>query len=141
MIAHDSRIGSAAIRRIHWVTSMNRHIGLVCFSICAALQVATVDAEEKPRLTCDRGGDIGRYGGTEWMVYGCSDGKTLLFFTAQGNPATPFYFILTPKDGGYQLYGEGTGEKRLTDAAFAEIQALTATQIAALLASHGAPRP
>lgn len=122
---------------------MKRRIGLVCFAICAAFQVAAaaVDAEVKPKLNCDRGGDIRRYGGTEWMVYGCSDSKTLVFVTAQGNPATPFYFILIPQDGSYQLYGEGTGEKRLTDAAYAEIRALTLTQIAALLASHGAARP
>jgi hypothetical protein len=120
---------------------MNRRIGFMCIALCATFQVTTVDAADKPKLSCDRGGDVARYGGTEWLVYGCSDGKTLAFFSAESNPANPYYFILAPKDGGYQLYGEGTGEKRLTDAAYVEIQALTPVQISALLLRHGAASP
>ena len=120
---------------------MDRRIGLACIAVCTAFQTTAVNAGGTPKLSCERGGGISRYGGTEWMVYGCSDNKTLLFITAQGNPATPFYFILAPKGGGYQLFGEGSGDKRLTDAAYTEIHALKPAQIASLLATHRADGP
>jgi hypothetical protein len=123
--------------------AMNRRIGVACFAICAALHVvvthaAVTPADKPPSLNCDRGGDIERYGGSEWIVYGCSDGRTLIFATTKENPGSPFVFILTPKDGDYQLYGEGTGDKRATDATYAELKALTTTQITALLTTHAA---
>lgn len=116
---------------------MKRYIGVLCIVTCAALHITAAQAEENPKLTCDRGGQVGKYGGTDWIVYGCSDGKTLAFVATQGNPASPFYFMLTPKDGNYQLYGEGNGDKKLTDAAYAELKSLTPAQIDALLSSRG----
>lgn len=45
----------------------------------------------------------------------------------------PFVFSLYKKAGLYQLHGEGTGRKALTDAAYKELRALTEEQINALI--------
>jgi len=43
-------------------------------------------------------------------------------------------FMLHPSAKGYQLHGEGTGNKQVTDAASQELQALTDRQVVALVA-------
>jgi len=45
----------------------------------------------------------------------------------------PFYFVLYPSETGYQLAGEGTGDRELTAAAFSELQALSPADIERLL--------
>jgi hypothetical protein len=44
-----------------------------------------------------------------------------------------FYFVIHPSDKGYLIEGEGTGSKDATDAALAELKALTESDIAALI--------
>jgi hypothetical protein len=61
--------------------------------------------------------------------------------SAAGNPAGPFYFMLTPENGGYHIYGEGTGSKAASDEALKELSALKANDIAALLAQARAASP
>jgi hypothetical protein len=51
--------------------------------------------------------------------------------TAPGNPAMPFYFLFSSTNDGYQLFGEGTGDKAFTDAAHKELAALSNSDIAA----------
>jgi len=45
----------------------------------------------------------------------------------------PFYFLLQPGIGGYQVEGEGTGDKSVTDATYSELKALSDADITALL--------
>ena len=69
------------------------------------------------------------YGGSNWLVYGCSDGKSVVIVAPPNSPASPFYFSLTPD----RLFGEGTGNTNATDAAYAEIHALTSDDLAELV--------
>ena len=73
------------------------------------------------------------YGETQWLVYSCDDNRSLVIVSAPGNPALPFYFVFSPHENGYQLSGEGTGRTDSTKAAFDELKALSATDIAALI--------
>ena len=109
---------------------------LACALICAnalALRPAASEEAKPLQLKCDFGPVHKTYGKTQWLVYSCDDGRTLVIVTAPGNPALPFYFMFSPHEGGYQLSGEGTGSKATTDAAFNELQALSAPDIMALI--------
>ena len=85
-------------------------------------------------MKCEIGPVLKTFGGTPWNVYGCADGQSLVVFSAPGSPAMPFYFMFFLKNGRYELVGEGTGRKEATSAAHAELRALTAGEIAALVA-------
>ena len=50
-----------------------------------------VSAADEP-LQCCIGPIIKILGGTEWRVTSCSDGRSLVFATMNGNPAMPFVF-------------------------------------------------
>ena len=92
------------------------------------------------------------YSGTHWLVYSCADLRTVAVVSAEENPASPFYFVLTPDEGGYRLDGEGNGDRAASDAAARDLQAITPDQVASLIAetraaataeaahSQGAPR-
>jgi hypothetical protein len=86
-------------------------------------------------LNCDVGPITKPFGGTDWIVYSCSDDATLVLMAIPPSPAAPFYlmFYFSPEEQGYRLYGEGTGDKKATDDAFAELSALPASAIIALL--------
>ena len=90
-------------------------------------------AEEQKLLKCDIGPVTKIYGKTQWLVYSCSDERTVVIVSAPGNPAMPFYFTFYPQGNGYQLSGEGTGRKDATSAAFDELKALSEQDIAALI--------
>jgi hypothetical protein len=72
------------------------------------------------------------YGNAHWLVYGCTDGQNVVVVSAPGNPAMPFYFFFAHTSDGMKLYGEGNGDKLVTDAAFKELQLLSATDVALL---------
>jgi hypothetical protein len=50
-----------------------------------------------------------------------------------GNPAGPFYFLISPEGGDYRIRGEGTGSKSASDAALVDIQGLSDAAIASLV--------
>ncbi len=89
---------------------------------------------EKPSLKCDIGPVKKTYGKTPWLVYSCGDDKTLVVVSDTGSPAMPFYFIFHYKEGKYHLYGEGTGKKEATAAAFDDLGKLTEPDIRKLIA-------
>ncbi len=102
---------------------------------------SAVSEEAAPQsLKCDIGPVTKIYGGTQWLVYSCTDNRTLVVISAPGNPAMPFYFMLSPHENGYQLSGEGTGRKDITDAAFDELKALSGTDIVALIEQTKPPQ-
>lgn len=84
-------------------------------------------------LHCDVGPITKTFGSVPWLLYSCSDGKSLVVVSAPGNPAMPFYFFLSPQGSGYSLHGEGTGAKSVTDAALKELQTLRPKDIAVLI--------
>jgi hypothetical protein len=88
---------------------------------------------EKPPLQCEIGPLHKTFGGNPWLVYGCSDGVTLVVASTGESPANPFYFIFFQKDGSYEMHGEGTGSKQATSAAFEDLKRLTADDISALI--------
>ncbi|HEX7643027.1 MAG TPA: hypothetical protein VF472_12545 [Burkholderiaceae bacterium] len=84
-------------------------------------------------MKCEIGPVSKRFGETEWLVYSCSDGTSVVVTSAPGNPAMPFYFFLSLKDGKYQVTGEGNGNKDATKAAFNELSSLPASKITSLI--------
>ena len=80
-------------------------------------------------LNCKVGPIEKTYGASKWLIYSCQDRQTLVFVSAPGSKAFPFYFFRM-KD---KLHGEGTGDKMATDAAFAEISKIDDDAAAALL--------
>jgi hypothetical protein len=87
-------------------------------------------AEDEDSFRCDIGPLTKTYGQGQWLVYSCNDDKTLLIVSAPGNPATPYYFTLLPTDAGHRLFGEGTGKKEATAAAFDQLKSLSEEDIA-----------
>ena len=111
-----------------------RHLVLISGVLWAALTTSLSATGEEPKLLkCDIGPVTKTYGKTQWLVYSCSDERTVVIVSAPGNPATPFYFAFYPQANGYHLSGEGTGRKDATDAAFEELKVLSGQDIAALI--------
>lgn len=86
-------------------------------------------------LDCSAGPLTKSFGAVPWLVYGCSDNKSVVVVSASGSPAAPFYFMLFQKEGRYVVVGEGTGQKAVTDRAHAELVRLTDPEVKALLAA------
>jgi hypothetical protein len=98
---------------------------------CAANPAAS---ERPPELSCDTGPLHKSYGSTNWLVYSCNDKKSAVVVADEGNPAQPFYFILYIKpDGDLHIYGEGSGKKEATSAAFDELKLMTPQDVASLV--------
>jgi hypothetical protein len=98
----------------------------------AADAKAAAKTDEAPKLNCATGPIQKTFGGQPWLVVGCDDGKTLTFVAAQGNPSAPFVILMSPKDDGYALTGDGEGDEAAAKAAFADIQALSAGEVGLL---------
>jgi hypothetical protein len=108
-----------------------------CFALSASAlalfeSCCFADAQQ---LKCEIGPVQKTYGSTQWLIYSCQDSRSLVIITAPGNPAMPFYFLLHPSDDGYRIEGEGTGNKDITDRVLAELQRLSASEIAALISA------
>jgi hypothetical protein len=107
-------------------------LALVAGTSCASSPAA--DADRPPALDCQSGPLHKTYGNSDWLVYGCSDSLSAVVVSDASNPAAPFYFILYVKpDGSMHLYGEGTGKKSATQAAFEELETLTTLDVASLV--------
>lgn len=104
------------------------------FIVLAAAITVFAGPSLAANLNCKAGPVPKSFGGTQWNVYGCDDNASLAIITAAGNPAMPFYFFFTKSGTGYQLHGEGTGSKSVTDAAYKDLSGLTNADIAAMSA-------
>lgn len=78
-------------------------------------------------MRCDVGPVSKNMGGAMWNVLSCSDGRSLVFVTAEGNPAMPFYFMVQRSDESAKIVGEGTGSKEHSAIAYEQIKKMTAT--------------
>jgi hypothetical protein len=99
---------------------------------CVALFVTRFSAADEP-LQCDVGPITKTFGSVPWLVYACRDGKSLVVVSTPGSPAAPFYFSFSPEHGGYHLRGEGTGSKKVTDAALEDLKRLSDDNVRALV--------
>jgi hypothetical protein len=90
---------------------------------------AEVAAGPSYPLECKTGPVERTFGKLQWLVYSCADGKSIVIVAPAGSPAAPFYFSLTPD----RLFGEGTGDKSATDAAFADIHSLSSEDVDGLI--------
>jgi hypothetical protein len=58
-----------------------------------------------------------------------------VFIAKNGSKAAPFEFDLTYTGDGYDLAGRGKGDRKATDAAYAELQKLTGNDVLELLSA------
>ena len=84
-------------------------------------------------LSCKVGPITKTYGGTSWLIYSCHDESHVVFATAPGSLAMPFYFFASIVGDRVELGGEGTGRKDLTDAAYMELVKLSPQDLSALI--------
>jgi hypothetical protein len=116
--------------------------------ISLAVQTATLAPAEPqqatsapPPMKCETGPARRTFGGTQWIVYSCDDHTSMVVVSAEGNPASPFYFFLKPNGGTYTVSGEGNGEKKASDAAGDALAKMTPAEFTTLLAAtKGGPR-
>jgi hypothetical protein len=117
-----------------------RRAALVLSLLLAATQ-ASAGGVKAPE-SCATGPVVKTYGGSKWLVASCSDGKSLVFVAQNGSAAAPFEFDLTYTGDGYDLTGKGTGDRKATDEAYAELQKLTGPSVRALVQETlGAKKP
>lgn len=116
--------------------------------VATMLAAGTVDltlrqavAQTQP-MSCTTGPVPRTIGGSDWLVFSCDDKASLLFTAAPGSSAYPFYFTIRTVGGSARLSGEGTGSRAATDATARALRAMTASDIAGLIAATeaGAPR-
>ncbi len=113
-----------------------RFITIIALLLVTAASSASMPAEadRPPPLDCQVGPLHKTYGQTQWLVYSCDDARSVVVVSDKDNPALPFYFIIYVKpNGDMRLYGEGTGKKSATQAAFHDLEMLMVADIATLV--------
>jgi hypothetical protein len=80
-------------------------------------------------MQCNVGPVAKDLGGAKWNVLSCSDGRSLVFVTAKGNPAMPFYFMVQRDEETAKIVGEGNGSKEYSAIAYEEIKRMTAVEL------------
>lgn len=117
---------------------MRRGLPEFGLSMCTAIFTLTlaaipVPASAQTKLNCVVGPIPKKFGQSDWLIYSCDDSAAIVVVADKGNPAGPFYFILTPDHTSYHLYGEGNGDKHASDLAYAELAKLSETEILGLI--------
>jgi len=120
---------------------MDRPLLLALSTIFMAMQADAPAAAESSQsasasapMKCETGPAHRTFGGTQWIVYSCDDQASMVVVSAHGNPASPFFFFLKPAGAAYSVSGEGTGDKKASDAAGDALAKMTPAKLAALLA-------
>ncbi|KQZ26851.1 hypothetical protein [Duganella sp. Root1480D1] len=103
----------------------------------AGFAMAAPPANNSEPLKCESGPVTRVFGNSQWLVYGCVDGRSMVAVTAPGNSAFPFYFMVFEGPKGYEVVGEGTGSRDASAGAYSELKALTVQEIKALIAEAG----
>jgi hypothetical protein len=86
-------------------------------------------------MKCETGPIRRTFGGSEWLIYSCEDQASMVVVSAQGNPASPFYFFLKSTGGVYQITGEGNGDREASTAAAGALESMSLSELMELLAS------
>ncbi|WP_126805827.1 hypothetical protein [Aliidiomarina shirensis] len=73
-------------------------------------------------------------GGNKWLVYACTDERSIVAVSAPGNPAMPFFFAVSPVNGEYTVSGEGNGDKAASKSAYDELIKLQKEEIENIIA-------
>jgi hypothetical protein len=110
---------------------------MIAVAIPLLLALASSDPSatpDRPHLNCHIGPVEKTYGKTDWLVYSCSDNRSIVVVAKPDNPAFEFYFILAPGTDGVDLYGEGVGDKAATEPAFQHLKLLSPADIAVVVA-------
>lgn len=113
------------------------------FSACLLACSPVLAQSDTPagRLDCSNGPVAKSFGGSPWLVFGCSDGTSLVVVSTEENRSHPFFFKLFLKDGKRYVVAEGGGTKPVTAAAYAELEKLSEADITALVgAALAAPK-
>jgi hypothetical protein len=111
-----------------------RHAFVFLALALASSTSVLAQSSSPPPMNCDAGPVTKTFGSGPWLVYACDDGQSVVIVAVQSNPAFPFVFSFTPKAGSLRLYGEGTGSKQASAAAYAQLERFSASDIAALAA-------
>jgi len=111
---------------------MKLHSLLVTMIFLGFTPLALCQPKGGPNV-CETGPLTRQYGGTEWYVYSCSDGRSLVVVASPENPAAkPNAFIVSSKDGVKRL--NGTEEMMGTVlATYDELKALKQADISTLI--------
>ena len=107
----------------------------VLLALLAATAAPPPAPQQPAPMACETGPVSRAFGGTQWLVYSCADQASMVVVSAQGNPASPFVFILSPANGQYRVRGEGNGDRKASQAAGDALSKLTAAELADLLAA------
>ena len=129
--------GSETLAQIAPGSAATLHSGPVAPIVNLPSVADTPKAHSPANLQCDRGPVSKTFGNAQWLVYGCSDAKTIVIFPAEGNPARSAYFTFSTGDTGYQLHEEGDAAQATTSQAHAALAALNENDIKTLLAQTG----
>lgn len=92
----------------------------------------------EPKMKCEIGPVPKQFGKSSWLVYGCEDSKSVRIVSAPSNKAVRFHFSFIADEDGYSLHGEGQGDRRVTDAAYQELNAMSESGVAALVSEANA---
>lgn len=109
-------------------------VAVSAFALAILSGSAGQDAPAPPEPLQCTAGPLGRsFGGSDWLVYGCSDRATVVVVSAPGSPAMPFVFTLSGRDAGVQVSGEGNGDASATARAFEDLKKLTRQDLDTLI--------
>ena len=100
---------------------MRLHILMVAIAICLALPAG---AQTAP-MDCTAGPVIKTFGGSQWTVNSCSDGRTVVLMATNDSPAFCCFIKIEPLTEDYNINGRGKGDKQATNAAMDELAALS----------------
>ncbi|KFN49287.1 hypothetical protein [Arenimonas composti] len=84
-------------------------------------------------LECKTGPARRDFGGSTWLIYACSDGRSVVITTPADHPAHPFHFMLLPGGRRPQLVVEGYDTDPSIRPAWDAIDAALTTDFAATL--------
>lgn len=106
---------------------------LLLLAAASLLPVSALASSAAPKLKCVTGPVAKQYGKSPWLVYGCEDGKSVLIVSAPANKTVRFRFTFIADEDGYALHGEGQGDRKVTDAAYQDLNSMSESDIAALV--------
>jgi hypothetical protein len=120
---------------------MNKFCGLILLLfITFGASAGEKPTQEDPSKSCTIGPTEKTFGKTKWLLYGCNDATTAVIVSAEGNPASPFYFIIFRDADNYRIYGEGIGNKTASAAALKDLQAMSGAALAGLVSEATRPK-